>query len=205
MKNQTILIAIIGLTIMASCVGSQLNPPYSYNSNPNYTWGYAEFYGAYYAEYKNPNHVISLSLFSDSLKINDIGNLVGIGQYLFLEDVFIPITDTLLTTGTYTIDDSGKPFSIAVGKNDTIDNVIYPIGASISYFEGNTVMSRQKLITQGTITISKFGLRYNVICNLKTSDKKELKGSFTALLPQTNLALAKPNNVNRKRLIYLQK
>jgi hypothetical protein len=188
--------------LLTSCVGSQLNPPYIYNTNPRYTWGYAEFYGAYYSNYNNQNNVISLSLFSDSLKINDIGNLVGTGQYLFLEDVFISKTDTFLPSGNYTINNSGLPFTVAPGLNDTIDNVVYPIGANISYYEGNAAMTTQKLITDGTLTVNRIGNFYSISCNLITNDKKTLKGSFSATLPHIDQSLASSKSALRKRLIY---
>ena len=202
MKKQILIIVVLAV-LLASCVGGQLNSQYVYNSNPLYTWGYAEYYGPYYkTENGNLNNVISLSLFSDSLKINDIGNLVGTGQYLFLEDVFIAKTDTFLPVGTYTINETGLPFTVSPGKNDTVDNQVYQIGANISYFEGNTAMSIQKLVTDGTFTVSKLGQRYNVVCDLKTSDKKDLKGNFSAVLPHIDQSLATPKNSSRKRLIY---
>lgn len=202
-KHSWLLVVLIGL--LTSCGGGQPYQPYVYNANPTYTWGYAEFYGAYYANYKNTNNVISLSLFSDSLKINDIGNLVGTGQYLFLEDVFIAKTDTLLPTGTYTVSNSGLPFTVAPGLNDTIDKLVYPIGASISYYEGNPTMSTLKLITSGTFTVSRIKNSFTIVFDLKTSDKKALKGSFSALLPHIDQSLATPKSVARKKLVYIGK
>ena len=201
MKNKILIVSVL-VVILVSCVGNQPNSQYVYNTSPSYTWGYAEFFGAYYAAYKNTNNVISLSLFSDSLKINSIGYLVGTGQYLFLEDIFVAKTDTFLPPGNYTIDDSGKPYTVAPGKNDTIDKEVYPIGANISYYEGNNAMSVQKLITAGVFSVSRIGQRYTIIFNLKTADKKELKGSYTAVLPHFDQSLSIPQNVNRKRLIY---
>lgn len=200
--RQLVILIFVGL--LTSCIEGQLNPPYVYNINPNYTWGYAEFYGAYYANYGNENNVISLSLFSDSLKINDIGSLIGIGQYLFLEDVFIAKTDTLLPVGTYSVNETGLPFTVAPGKNDTVDNEVYPIGACISYYEDNTANSTLKLITDGSFTVSRIGNNYNVIFDLKTSDKKALKGSFSATLPHINQSLVTPKSITRKKLVYLR-
>jgi hypothetical protein len=202
-KHSWLLVVLIGL--LTSCGGGQLYQQYVYNTNPTYTWGYAEFYGAYYANYKNTNNVISLSLFSDSLKINDIGNLTGTGQYLFLEDVFIAKTDTLLPMGTYTVNNSGLPFTVAPGLNDTIDKVVYPIGANISYYEGNPNMSKQKLISSGTFTVSLSGNKYTVIFNLVTDDKKTLKGSFSAVLPYIDQSLVTPKSGSRKKLVYTGK
>lgn len=199
-KYNPLIICLVAL--LSSCVGGQLNPPYVYNANPAYTWGYAEFYGSYYADYGNKNNVISLSLFSDSLKINDIGNLTGTGQYLFLEDIFIPQKDTLLPAGTYYIRNSGIANSVAPGLNDTIDNQVYFIGATISYYEGNPNMSIQKLITDGFFTVSISKNKYNIYFNLKTSDKKDLKGTFSTYIPHIDQSLTTKQNITRKRLIY---
>lgn len=203
MKIRNLLIVtFIGL--LTSCGGGQPKPLYVYNTNPKYTWGYAEFYGAYYAGSGNDNNVISLSLFSDSLKINDIGNLIGIGQYLFLEDVFVTKADTLLPVGIYSVNETGLPFTVAPGKNDTVDNEVYPIGACISYYEDNTANSTLKLITDGSFTVSRVGNNYNVIFDLKTSDKKALKGSFSATLPHIDQSLVTPKSVIRNKLVYLR-
>jgi len=202
MKNIFLYILAI-VCLLSSCKGSDPVPPYVYEANPHYSFGYAEFFGAYYAAYGNKNNVISLSLFSDSLSINNLGNLVGFGQYLFLEDVFVDTTDTILPQTTYTIDDSGLPNTVAPGKNDTIDDQIYTLGATISYYEQNAAKSTVKRITSGTFTLSKVGSNYNIVCNFKTADKKDLKGSFSARLPYFDESLTNPGLAPRKRLIYL--
>ncbi len=189
--------------LLTSCVGGQLNPPYVYNTNPTYKWAYAELFGNYYPKIPNTN-VISLSLFSDSLKINSIGYLTGTGQFLFLEDIFVPKSDTL-PTGIYYIRDSVVLNSVAPGLNDTVDNQVFQIGSTISYYEGNPNMSIQKLITGGSFTVSKSGDKYQIIFNLKTSDNKDLKGSFTDTIPHINQSINIPASRLRKRLIYNNK
>ena len=187
--------------MLTSCVGSVPNAPYVYNTNPTYKWAYAEFFGNYYKNIPNTN-VISLSLFSDSLKINSIGYLTGTGQFLFLEDIFVSKSESLLPIGTYYIRDSISLNSVAPGKNDTVDNQVFQIGSTISYYEGNPDLSIQKLITGGYFTVSKSGNKYQIIFNLKTSDKKDLKGSFTDTIPHYDQSLKIPVAGLRKRLIY---
>ncbi len=187
--------------LFVSCKGNNPTPPYVYESYPHYSFGYQEFYGPYYSEYGNLNNVISLSLFSDSLKITEAGNLAGFGQYLFLEDMFISTSDTLLRSGTYTISDSGLPFTVAPGKKDTVDGNVYTIGSTISYYEPNMNNSTQKLITSGTLTITKPDSIYTIACNFKTNDKKDLTGSFSAVLGYSNEALTKA--FIRKKILYI--
>ena len=197
----THLLIISFLILLASCKGYEPTPPYVYESNPHYAWGYAQFFGAYYNEYGNKNNVISVSLFSDSLSTNDDGELMGFGQYLFLEDVFVAAKDTLLPVGTYTINTSGSTFTIAPGVNDTIDNEVYTLGATISYFEQNASKSTLKRISSGSmvVSISNDG-KHTVNCNFKTADNKELKGSFTEILPHIDESQKNPITRKSNRL-----
>ncbi|MDD4968132.1 MAG: hypothetical protein PHT07_01755 [Paludibacter sp.] len=205
MKKLTLFLFVL-TAILTSCGGGQLNSPLVYEKNPQYTWGYAEFFGDYYAGYGNKNNVLSISLFTDSLKLNDLGSLYGLGQYLFLEDVFQAPSDTLLRQGTYQVNDSGLPFTIAPGKNDTVDNAVYPIGAYISYYEFNAANSTLKIITGGSFTVVRLlGNTYNITCNFKTSDNLDLKGNFTATLPHIDQSLAVPAAGIRKKLLYTRR
>ena len=200
------LLLLLFAALMTSCGGNQINSQLVYEKNPHYRWGYAEFFGDYYySENGNKNNVLSVSLFSDSLKLNSLGNLTGLGQYLFLEDVYQSPKDILLLEGTYNVNNSGLPFSIAPGKNDTVDNAVYPIGAYISYYEYNAANSTIKLISNGSIIVSLKDSIYSISCNFRTSDSLDLKGSFKATLPHINQSILGPNSRLRKRLIYLKK
>jgi len=203
MKRLTPLLFVFA-ALLTSCGGSQLSSPLLYETNPQYTWGYAEFFGEYYGGYGNKNNVLSISLFSESLKLNDLGNLTGLGQFLFLEDVFQAPTDTLLQEGTYQVNDSGLPFTVAPGKNDTVDNAVYPIGAYISYYESNAANSTLKIITSGSFTVSYAQNTYSIACNFKTSDNVDLKGTFTAALPHIDQSLATTKAGIRKKLLYIK-
>jgi hypothetical protein len=192
--------------LLSSCAGGQLNTPLVYEKNPQYTCGYAEFFGDYYyPENKNKNNVLSISLFTDSMKINNLGTLTGLGQFLFLEDVFQAPTDTVLSTGTYTVNDTGLPFTVAPGKNDTVDHEVYPIGAYISYYENNAANSTMKTIKSGSFVVSRTGSVYNITCNFKTSDNMDLNGSFKAILPHINQSVSLSSSGIRKKLVYTHK
>ena len=202
MKKYNLLI-ILFAALLTSCGGSQVNAPLVYEKNPQYSWGYAEYFGDYYfAENKNTNNVLSISLFTDSLKLNNLGNLTGLGQYLYLEDVFQAPNNIILQPGTYNVNASGLPFTIAPGKNDTVDAQVYPIGAYISYYEYNASNSTLKLITSGTLTVSLTGNIYGIACNFKTSDGLDLKGNYTATLPHIDQSVNSPVLDTRKRPVY---
>ena len=203
MKKFILLIFILA-TILTSCGESQLSSSLVYEKNPQYAWGYAEFFGDYYADYANKNNVLSLSLFTDSLKLNSLGELSGLGQYLFLEDVFQAPADTLLQVGTYNVNNTGLPFTVAPGKNDTVDNQVFPIGAYISYYEYITSNSTLKLISRGSFTISRYGSIYTIACDFVTSDSTILKGTFKAELPHIDEALSTQKSGIRKKLVYVR-
>lgn len=197
MRNSLLLCFAIAV-VFSSCNDYTPVPPYVYESNPHYAFGYAEFYGSYYAEYGNSNNTLSVSLFSDSLKINENGELVGYGQYLFLEDVFVAPTDSLLPAGVYTVDDSGKPFTVFKGTNDTINGDIYHSGAYINYFEKTAAKSTVKLITSGTFSVAVRDAVYTITFDLKTSDNKELKGNFATQLTHVNQSVEETKSKIRK-------
>jgi len=201
MKHIKVLFFIFAVLLL-SCKGSEPNPPYSYEANPHYAWGYAEFYGAYYANQgvKILNNTFSISLFSDSLGLTNKGALVGYGQYLFLEDVFLSTFTTKLSAGKYTINESAKPFTVFAGKNDTIDSEVYTIGAYISYYEQNTAKSKIKLISSGSFDVKMVNDSvYNIVCNFKTSDSLKLIGSFEAVLPHFDQSLLPKKVGSRNR------
>ncbi len=186
MKNINLLFIFFSIVLVA-CNGNDPSQPYAYETNPYYSYGFAEFYGSYYKDLGIDNNVISLSLYSDTLKRTDEGDWYG--QYLSLEEIFVAPNDTLLPLGTYTISDSNEPFTIPPGVLDTIDNDVYTLGAAISYYERNSSKSVMKLITEGTITVTKVGFKYHISCDLKTKDKMELKGTFLNELLQTDESL----------------
>lgn len=191
------------MTLLLSCKGSEPYMPYMYNANPHYAWGYAEFYGAYYAGYGINNNTFSLSLFSDSLKLTDKNELVGNGQYLFLEDVFVSPLTTKLPEGKFIINQTANPFTVFAGKNDTVDNEVYTIGAFITYYEENASRSKIKLISKGSFDVKMLNdTVYNITCDFKTSDSLQLKGSFETVLPHYDQSLIKKKFVSRNKFQF---
>jgi len=184
-----ITLSLLVLSFLASCKGGESNMPYVYESNPNYNWGYVQFYGSYYSEYHNTNNVLSVSLFTNSLKLNDERSLIGLGQYLFLEDVFVSASDTLLPSGTYKVSDSGEPFTFSPGSNYIVDEKVYTLGTTINYYEEKSTLSTLKMITYGSFTVSQQNGKYTIVCDFVTNDSSELKGTFTGELPHYDESL----------------
>jgi len=181
MKKVFLAFIVLAMTFVA-CEKPEVKE-YEYEKNPAYSWGYAEFWGAYYAEYSNNNHVVSLSLFTDSLKVNQESKLTGFGQYLYLEDVFIAPSDTLLPEGVYEVNDSGNPFSISAGEQMEFNGDKYDVGAMISYVEKNSNNDIRKFITGGKMSVYQIGDKTLIVCDFKLADGTELKGRYEARLP----------------------
>lgn len=192
---------ILITVFVSSCREHNQDVKYTYNANPDYTWGYAQFYGPYYSDYEENNNVVTLSLFSDSLEINDEGSLEGHGQYLFLEDVFSAPTDTILPAGTYTIDTISKPFTIAKGEELDIDGNKYSVGAVIYYIEKNAAFSVMKYIVRGNFKLTYSDTKSSVVCDFILSDSTNIKGEFiTRDLPYIDESVSYPAGMARKKL-----
>jgi hypothetical protein len=155
----------------------------------------------YYSDYNNNNNVVTLSLFSDSLEVDEEGSLNGYGQFLYLEDVFSAPTDTILPAGTYTIDTISKPFTIAKGEELDIDGNKYPVGAVIYYIEKNAAFSIIKYIIRGKLTLTHSDTKSSVFCDFILSDSTNLKGEFkTRDLPHIDESVSYPAGMTRKKL-----
>jgi len=151
---------------------------YKYPTASEFSWGYAEYFGKYYADYDINKSVVSLSLFTDSLYINDDGELDGYGQYLFLEDIFSSPSSMFLPEGTYNISGSRESFTIAKGEITEIDGIEYTIGAYIYFIEKNAQYSKLETIIGGNFTLSYDNSNYYILCNFTLSDSTQYTGQL---------------------------
>ena len=201
MNKKYIIFFLLLSLVVYSCKTNDPEIKYKYNSNPSYTWGYAEFYGAYYSDFKIPSHVVSLSLFSDSLDLNDQGELEGLGQYLFLEDIFISANDTILPDGEYEIANNGNPLTFYKGEEFKVDEVKYSIGSFILYIEKNKLFTVQRFISDGSFKVSKQGDNQKITCDFTLSDSTKINGSFNAELPYYDQSLKSTPGTPRRNLV----
>ena len=183
MKIMNFIIFIFLSVLLASCKTDTPNPPYVYENEPEFTWGYAQFYGNYYSNYNLNNNVLTVNLFTDGLSVNENNELVGTGQYLILEDVFVAPLDSVLTAGTYTISAGGEPLTFFSGIKYEENNQEVPSGAYIYYIEQDVSKSKIVYIKDGTFTVSRQGISgYSIDCRFVTNEKTEIKGRFNANL-----------------------
>lgn len=208
MRNLLKISIIIGFVLLVSCNENTPNLPYEYQTKPTFTWGFAEFYGDYFNNYDLDENVITLNLFTGGLSVGAGNQLIGSGQYLIIEDVFVNSADTLLPTGTYTAVDSiidVKPFTFLKGKEykekSSSDGI--PSGAYIYYFEPDASKNMIKYIVSGTMTVSYIAQSetYSINCDVTTKDKKNIKGIFTGKLPHYDFLMSQ--HIPRKKMYRL--
>ena len=180
MRNIIHTLCVLFLLGFTACNPNTPVLPYAYETNPQYTKVLEEFYGAYYSNYNCKNNVLTLSLFTKDLGLDEQNQLVGLGQCLVFTDVFIHPKDTILPEGTYNLAETKEPFTFFGGKEFKEKGAIsgIPSGAYICYVEADPSKNKIKYITEGSFTVSIQNKEYTIHCNFKTDDKKELKGTF---------------------------
>ena len=145
--------------------------------------------------------MVSLSLFSDSLYLNDQSELEGLGQYLFLEDIFISANDTILPIGEYIIANNGSPLTFYKGEEFKVDDVKYNIGSFVLYVEKNKLFTVQRFISGGSFKVSNQGDNQQITCDFTLSDSTKIKGSFNAELPYFDQSLKNTSGTPRRNLV----
>jgi len=192
---------LIAIVLLVSCKTDEPKAKYVYEPNPHYKWGYAEFYGAFYANYNINNSVLSLSLFSDSLDVKE-GDLTGLGQYLYVEDIFVPANDTILPEGKYVSSGSGEPFTFYPGEQFPVDEFKIDIGAFMYYIEKNKSFTAMKHVSRGSFTVKIADSKHTIECDFVLSDSSKVTGSFTDTLPHF-IYTSHPVGVKRHKIKML--
>jgi len=145
--------------------------PYEYEANPLYADGWINSYGQYYANI--PYNVLSLQLFTEGMLNEKKDAIVAPGQYLFIEDILVPLSDSTLVPGLYTASKNYEPYTFYPGEVYRADSVNQILGAWIYYVEEEYGRSVRKLITEGSFTFDSSGIRFD----LTTADGKKLGGN----------------------------
>ena len=177
MRNNLIA-SILMIFVLSSC---EKKEPfvYEYETNPQYTWGYVDFWGpVYLTEYGIDDNVLSLYAFTDSLGVDDDNQLKGFGQYLLLDDIFVSPNDTLFPEGVYQVSNSAEAFTIAPGEEYEVDDVKYDVGALIYFIEQNDSYSIRKFIIGGTMTVTRINEYTRFEFDFILDDETELKGRY---------------------------
>jgi len=193
------LFLIVLLVLIASCK-HEPRLPYVYEQNPKYSYMGVNFYEQYYDGI--PNYVFSLYFYSELTEDNS--DILIPGQYLYIEDLFVPksrldvlqgsLKDTVLTesmlfdmlkgeykaSGKVGSENFGDSLTFAPGEYFKVDSITYILGAHITYYEEDDYYSTRKLVTEGAFTIAESGIAFDFL----TDDGLTLKGSYKT--PQGN-------------------
>lgn len=206
MKKNFCLISLIAMLFLGfSCVDDE-KYIYTYESNPVFSWGYTQFYGAFYSDKDITNNVVSLSLFTDSLDVSDDGNLTGFGQYLFIEDIFINPEDSILPAGTYTNDSTYQVFTFNAGKEEEIDGITYQIGSYMLFIEKDESRSKIQFIKDGNFTVTHSGNKTIIQCTLTLDNDSIITGNFNAQLYNFDQSAKVKSNIRKTKVklpVYL--
>lgn len=188
------MIASILLTFILSSCEKKVPFEYEYENDPEYTWGYVDFWGsAFSSKYGTNNNVLSLYALTDSLWNDDEGLLHGFGQYLLLDDIFVSPNDTLFPEGVYQVSNSMEAFTIASGEEYEVDEEKYDIGACIYFIEQNDSYSVRKFIVDGFMTVTRISELTRFEFDFILDDETELKGSYI----QKNLIYYDESQINK--------
>lgn len=180
---------LILLQVFGSCTPKDPIATHKYESNPEFTWGLAQFYGSYYNNYDIENNVLSLQLFTEKLYLNADNELDGYGQYLIIKDIFIEQSDTFLLNGTYHANNSGEAFSFFPGKKFKSGHSEISSGAYIYYIEFESFRSKIAYVTDGFFTVNQTDAsHYKIDIDFTLDNKNKLTGNFNGDLPHYNLS-----------------
>jgi hypothetical protein len=78
---------VLILIFLISC-SHEPRPPHVYEQNPEFTYMRVEFFGQFYAHI--PYYVFSFTFLTDGMWNEDSTAIIAPGQFLFIENVFVP-------------------------------------------------------------------------------------------------------------------
>lgn len=107
------LLRITGiLTVCAGMAACEVTPaPASREETDSvFVTAHIQCYGQYYPNIEK--NVISVDLLSRGLLFDSLYHITGSGVNLYLSDIFVPLTDSVLTAGIYTIDTTAEEYTM---------------------------------------------------------------------------------------------
>ena len=122
-------------------------------------------------------NVISLDLYSEGLRFNERGYIEGTGTNLYFSDIFLPLTDTVLTAGTYSLDTTATVYTALPGV--TYDNTVG--GSYLLLIEQNKLKSII-LLKSGSFVVAEEDSILHLTFDLTTTDDKPYRASYVGTL-----------------------
>ena len=159
--------------LLAACSAKQ-NPVKPTVLVTDLTQGTITYYGEYYKGL--PQNVVSLDLYSAGISFDDKGYVQGSGTNLYISDVFIPQSDTILTEGIYQCDTTGTERTFLPGM-DFENN---PTGTYILRIEDAQIAGLM-LCSDSSFVFTQAGDTTDIQFNL-IADKQKYKLHFRGVL-----------------------
>jgi len=122
-------------------------------------------------------NILSLDLYSDGLHFNERGYIEGTGTNLYFSDIFLPLTDTALTVGTYSLDTTATVYTALPGV--AYDNTV--AGAYLLLIE-NSNLKRVILLKSGSFVVAEEDTTLRLTFNLTTQDDQPYRASYVGTL-----------------------
>ncbi len=136
-----------------------------------FTAGDFRFYGAHYSTI--PQNVFSIDLISGGLQFDSTYRISGTGTNLYLADIFLPATDSVLQSGIYDIDTTAAPYTILPGMR--FGRAV--TGAYVAQMREGSVTDTL-LFTRGQMTITQWADSISLDFQLFTADSARYHGTY---------------------------
>lgn len=156
-----IVCAIMLLAGLVSCEVTPIGPHTADKGwDSVFVTGRIRCHGQYY-----PNigcNVLSVDLLSRGLEFDSLDHISGKGVNLYLSDVFVPLGDSTLTSGIYTIDTTGTPYTIV----PAVDFHPGLTGAYMVRFVG-TAVTDTVMFADGEMTVTQWADSLMIECAMR--------------------------------------
>lgn len=171
MKRRHFPIVIIIMAMFAGCKPVNVPREQKTATDSVFVVGDFRFYGAYYPSIEG--NVFSIDLLSKGLQFDSLFHIVGTGTNLYLSDIFLPATDSVLQSGIYDIDTTAAPYTILPGMR--FGRAV--TGAYVAQMrEGN--VTDTLLFTRGQMTLTQWADSINLDFQLFTADSSRYHGTY---------------------------
>lgn len=169
------------LLCIAGCKKENKNEP-TISSATEFDKAYASFYGAHYAADGIENNVVAIDLYSPKLGLNEEGYIEGTGTNLYVSDIFLAPTDTLLPATTYKADTTAAPLTFLAGV-EYEGNIT---GAYLLDIVDNEV-SRITLLTEGQFSLQYKGDSVQMSFSMQTHDGRKYAATMRGVMPMYDM------------------
>lgn len=156
---------------LACCTTRNHYQPPTLLTDSVFTTADFRFYGAHYGSI--PHNVFSIDLISRGLQFDSTYHISGTGANLYLSDIFLPATDSVLQSGIYDIDTTAAPYTILPGMR--FGRAI--TGTYLAQIRESSVKDTL-FFTRGQMTVTQWADSISLDFQLYTADSTRYHGMY---------------------------